>query len=198
MEPDQDHESTGDASEASSTERDVAGHPLISHVAKLMGKTVGLARTAGVKTADGLLAAGGQAGKLLSVPAKLRSFVAHKTRQQRWAGVSRESADRRSRIAELYTRIGRRICESAQIDRSILSADPEVAALMLAVRDLEAERSEHEQRAPGGPATSADPGCIESGSTVTQTEACPADAQASQFHSSPAEQERPDPPASTA
>lgn len=197
MEPDQDHESAGDASGASSTERDVAHHPLISRVAKLMGKTAGLARTAGVKVADGLFAAGGQAAKLLSVPAKVRSFVAHKTRQKR-AELSRESADLRCRITELYTRIGKRACDSPQIDPSLLLWDPQLEALMSAVQDLEAERRKHEQHAQGDPAAPAAPECKESGCTVEQTAVRSADAQAGESFPAPAGQERPDPPAGPA
>jgi hypothetical protein len=159
-----------------------------------MGKTAGLARTAGVKAADGLFAAGGQ---VLSVPAKVRSFVAHKTRQKR-AELSRESADLRSRITELYTRIGKRVCDSPQIDPSLLLWDPQLEALISAVQDLEAERRKHEQHAQGGPATSAAPECKESGSTVEQTGVRSADAQAGESFPAPAGQERPDPPAGTA
>ena len=151
MEPEQSHECACDVEEVLSIEAVSAGYPFIRHVAKLMGKTAGLAQSAGVKTASGLLAARGPAGKLLSVPAKVRSFVAEKTGRKRPAGLSRETEDLQSRIRELHARIGKAVCDSPQLDRFVLAADPQLEALISAVQDLGAKRREYGRCAPGGP-----------------------------------------------
>jgi hypothetical protein len=115
-----------------------------------VGKTVGFTQTTGVRTADGLFSTSRRAGKLLSVPAKLRCLVAREAEKKRIAALGRDLAHLRGRISELYTRIGERACNSPQVDRSFLSADPELEALASMVRDLQAETRELEQGPPGG------------------------------------------------
>lgn len=178
MEPEQSHECACDAEEVLSIEEVSPGYPFIRHIAKLMGKTAGLAQSAGVKTASGLRAARGPAGKLLSVPAKVRSFVAHKTGPKRPAGLSRASEDLQSRIHELHTRIGTAVCDSPQLDRFLLAADPQLEALISAVQDLEAKKRAHEQRVPGGPPLAATSARGASVCTTEHAGACSEDAQA--------------------
>jgi hypothetical protein len=146
MAPEQNNENASGAEEDSAKTSASSGHGLIGHVAKLLGKTAGLAQATGAKTADRLLATGKQARKILKVPSKLRSLVSYGTQKERKAEMDFEMERLGRRIAKLYTRIGERICHSPLIDRVLLSADPQMEALVSTLRDLEAEVAELQQQ----------------------------------------------------
>lgn len=137
MGPDQNHVHAFDSAEAKERPKVRSKHGLIGQVAKLIGKTVGLAQSTGAKTAEGVFAAGRQAGQLLHVPSNLRSLVAYDKEQQRKAEAEIERLSRR--IERLYTRIGERICHSPLFDRSLLPMDPQLEAFVATVRELELE-----------------------------------------------------------
>jgi len=159
-----------------------------------MGHTAGLAQTTGVKTADGLFAAARRAGELLSAPRKLHALVAQGTEKKRQVQLSREIEHVSSRIGELYTRIGERVCNSPEIDRFVRSAEPQLEALISMVRDLEAESRALEQRlqcsGPGPPAPEHD----ESASVMAHTEPGPENWPAGDVAGSPAVETRQEPP----
>ena len=83
MEPELSPEGGSEEREEPTQARASSGSGVVGHLAKLMGQTAGLAQNTGSKTADSLLAAGRRAGKLLHVPSKLRSILAHKTERNR-------------------------------------------------------------------------------------------------------------------
>lgn len=146
MEPEQNHEQTTDSTETEQKPKASSGHGLIGHVANLMGRTVGLAQSSGAKTADGIFAAGRQTGKLLHVPSKLKTLVAFGTEKKRKVEAEVEIERLGRRIERLYARIGERICHSPLFDRSLLSIDPQLEALVSTVRDLEVEVNDlHDQ-----------------------------------------------------
>jgi hypothetical protein len=180
------------------TEKAPLRHPVVRRLARLVGKTAGLAQTTGVKTADGLLAAGRQAGKVLAVPAKLRSLVARETEKKQKAEVQRAIRDLRSRIVALYTRIGKRVHTSPQADRFQLSADPQLEAMVSMVRDLEAEIRQLEEQLPGGLATPQSPEREESAPTVASPGLRTEDAPVGESASAPAAAVPQEPPSGAA
>jgi len=146
MEPEQNCEHAPEAVEVRTKSKASSSHGLIGQVAKLMGKTAGLAQSAGAKTADSLVATGRRAGKLLHVPSKLRSLVAYGTEKERKVEIEFEIERFARRIERLYARTGERICHSPLFDRSLLSMDPQLEALVSTVRDLEIELTDLQQQ----------------------------------------------------
>ena len=137
MEPDQNHGNAPQTAEESTKSKTSYG--LIGHVAKLIGKTVGLAQSSGTRAAEGIVTAGRQAGKLVHAPAKLRLLVTCRTEKEHKAEVDFEIERLGRRIEKLYARVGERICHSPLFDRSLLTMDPQLEALVSTVRDLEVE-----------------------------------------------------------
>ena len=169
----------------------------MSQVAKLMGKTAGLARNTGAKTADGLLAAGRQAGKLLYVPSKLRSIAAPQTEKEPQGECDLETECLRCRIETLYTRIGERICHSPLVDRAGLSADSQIEAILSTVRDLEIEMTYLQQRDQDLTEMSHSPDRQESPTAAGQTELPAEESGAGKSAPSPAPEKRQAPPTGT-
>lgn len=124
VEPKEQSESPFEDAEAPGAPSASPAYGLIGQVTNLLGRTAG-----------SVLSAGQQAGRLLQVPSRFRSLVSagSKRRQER----EFEAECLRGRIEGLYARIGERVCHSPLIDRSILSKDPQLEALVSTVRDLE-------------------------------------------------------------
>jgi hypothetical protein len=82
----------------------LARQRLILSIIKLMGNTTGLAQRTGTKTADGIVAAGRRAGKLLEVPSKLSSLSATRKVKKLTDGLQAGIEPLQSGLRDEYTR----------------------------------------------------------------------------------------------
>ncbi|MFC1588476.1 hypothetical protein ACFL54_09205 [Planctomycetota bacterium] len=95
--------------------------PLLGFV-KLMGKTAGLAKKAGTKTA----------ADIVNAPSKLCHIASRGAKKGRDLEIERIHAS----LFDLYTRIGERVCQLAKVDVTTLQDDLQLKAMVLSAIEL--------------------------------------------------------------
>jgi len=170
VEPEQTCECVPEGAEPPMDSKASPNYGLIGHVTNLLGKTVGLTQTAGVKTAGGIFSAsrrvGRKAGRLIRAPFKLGSWVSSGQKKRHELELQLEVERLRDRIERLHVKIGERVCHSPVLDRSILTTDPRLEALVSTALNYELKVENLRQRVltvPEGPPPPEDAGSPSAG-----------------------------------
>ncbi len=138
-----------DTREISKKDEISSGQGPIFNFIKMMGKTVGLARKAGAKTAD----------DMVKVSSRLGSLAATGAKKKQKDSLNSEIEQLQIGLRDLYTRIGERVCHLAKVkvDVAAVQDDLQLKAMVLSAL----ERVEKIKNMTPGPDTD-----------VTEAETC--------------------------